>query len=31
MKEAKVLTVWDQEELHFIAEEVIVNLRHEGK
>ncbi len=29
MKGAKVLTVWDQEELHFIAEEVIVNLRHE--
>ncbi len=29
MKGAKVLTVWDQEEMHFIAEEVIVNLRHE--
>ncbi len=25
----RTLTVWDQEELHYIAEEVIVHLRHE--
>jgi len=28
MKGARVLTVWDQEELHFVAEEVLVKLRH---
>ncbi len=25
----RALTIWDQEELHYVAEEVIVNLRHE--
>jgi len=28
MRGAKALTVWDQEELHYVAEEVIVGLRH---
>lgn len=29
MNGQRALTIWDQEELHYVAEEVIVNLRYE--